>query len=226
MLSGIETIGLDVGSISNNWLFEARTVAVALRGQRDPGIWKEVTPLIAAARESGSPQNIAQAYGAAAPLLLAGGQSGQARALLDELATTSGMRADPYYAAYLTRFVRCAQVLEDETLAARLTDGVEPRTPMQQHALVACRAVVAELRGDHQAAAATYSDAASRWREFGDLPERAYALLGHGRCLMIIGARGSDVALREARNIFTSIGFSTAVSETEGLLQRTTASTS
>ena len=87
-------------------------------------------------------------------------------------------------------------------LADRLVDGVEPRTPLAEHALCACRAQLAEAAGDHAEAAALYAEAAERWREFGNVPERAYALLGQGRCLAALGqpeARGA--AARGARAV-------------------------
>jgi hypothetical protein len=66
-------------------------------------------------------------------------------------------------------------------------DGVEPRTPLAEHALTASRAQLTEAAGDHTQAASLYAEAAERWQEFGNVPERAYALLGQGRCLVALG---------------------------------------
>ena len=62
--------------------------------------------------------------------------------------------------------------------------GLEPRTPYAEHALVAANAALTEARGDLQAAADAYADAADRWERFGVVPEQAFALLGQGRCLL------------------------------------------
>ena len=43
-------------------------------------------------------------------------------------------------------------------------------------------------RGDLQAAADAYADAADRWERFGVVPEQAFALLGQGRCLLGSGS--------------------------------------
>ena len=72
----------------------------------------------------------------------------------------------------------------DPALAERLVGGLEPRYPYAEHALVAANAALAEARGDCQAAADAYADAAERWERFGVVPEQAFALLGQGRCLV------------------------------------------
>ena len=145
--------------------------------------------------------------------------------MLEELERIGGTRDDPYYAALLPELVRCTLMLGDPGLAARLIAGVEPRTPLQQHALGACRAALAEAAGDHVTAAAGYAETATRWRQFGDVPELAYALLGHGRCLVALGTPGADGPLREARELFTAMGYVPAASETDTLLQRVVAPT-
>ena len=62
-----------------------------------------------------------------------------------------------------------------------------------------------------------------RWRQFGDVPELAYALLGQGRSLVALGTRGADGPLSEARELFTAMGYAPALNEAEALLQRAVA---
>jgi hypothetical protein len=50
------------------------------------------------------------------------------------------------------------------------------------------------------------------------VPERAYALLGQGRCLLALGNPGAERLLREARDLFASTGYNPALVETELLL--------
>jgi len=95
--------------------------------------------------------------------------------------------------------------------------GVEPTTPLQAHALSAARPQLAEAAGEHAQAAILYADAASRWQEFGNVPERAYALLGQGRCLAALGQPPAE-PLRKARELFASMGYKPALAETEALL--------
>jgi class 3 adenylate cyclase/tetratricopeptide (TPR) repeat protein len=174
--------------------------------------------LVARAREGGEPQLCALAFAAAARLLLAQGQGQQAQELLAELEQITGIRADPYYASFLPGLVRTALALGDADLASRLVDAVQPVTPLAEHALAASRAQLAEAAGDHAQAAALYAEAAKRWREFGNVPERAYALLGHGRCLAALGAPEAEQPLREARELFASMSYKPALAETEALL--------
>ena len=60
---------------------------------------------------------------------------------------------------------------------------------------MACRAQLAEAGGDEAEAAVLYAEAAERWRGFGNVRERAYALLGQGRCLVGLGKREADPEL-------------------------------
>ena len=49
------------------------------------------------------------------------------------------------------------------------------------------------------------------------MPERAYALLGQGRCLAALASREAEEPLREARSC-SSMGYKPALAETEALL--------
>ena len=84
------------------------------------------------------------------------------------------------------------------------------------------KAQFAEAAGDRPAAADLYRDAAERWREYGNVPERAYALLGHGRCLAALGKPDAEEPLREAKKLFTSMGYKPALAEADALLARGT----
>ena len=70
-----------------------------------------------------------------------------------------------------------------------------------------------------------YTDAADRWRTFGNVPERAYALLGQGRCLVALGDWAAEAPLAEARDLFALMGYKPALAETEKLLAETVAKT-
>jgi class 3 adenylate cyclase/tetratricopeptide (TPR) repeat protein len=174
--------------------------------------------VVATAREIVEPQRIAMAFAAAARLLLAQGRTNQAKALVVDLEQVDGVRADPYYASLVPELVRTALALGDPKLAARLVDGVEPRTPLADHTLRSARAQLTEAAGDHAEAATLYGEAAERWREFGNVPERAYALLGQGRCLAALGKPEAEAPLREAHELFASMGYKPALAETEALL--------
>ena len=225
-LADVESVAERAEAAGDSILTEARSVQLSLLDKRGEGAGADtVDQLCATARKTGEPQFIALAFAAAVQLMLAGGDNERAKALLEELEQTSGTRDDPYYAAHLPELVRCALALGDQALASRLIAGVEPRTPLQQNALGACRAALAEAGGDHATAAAVYADAATRWRQFGDVPELASALLGQGRCLVALDTPGAVVPLSEARELFDAMGYAPAVKETDALLQRVVAPT-
>jgi hypothetical protein len=145
-------------------------------------------------------------------------QPEQAQALLNELDQLAATRTDLDYASLLPSLLRVALALDDPPLARRLTIGVEPITPSHEHALASAQAQLAEAAGDHTAAAQLYHEAAERWQRFGNVPERAYALLGEGRCSAALGKPEAEEPLREARELFASTGYKPALAETEALL--------
>jgi hypothetical protein len=55
------------------------------------------------------------------------------------------------------------------------------------------------------------------------VPERAYALLGLGRCLVALGDAHAEKPLAEAGNLFASMGYAPALAETDALLDATKA---
>jgi hypothetical protein len=132
-------------------------------------------------------------------------------------------------AAARTRLFTPAELLPELDLrlpvlvAARLADGVEPRTPLHKHALCAARAALTEEKGEHQRAAELYAEANARWQQFGNLSERGHALLGWARCLLASNQPGAETALREARQIFSSFAAEARVDETDALLEHAAA---
>lgn len=122
--------------------------------------------------------------------------------------------------------VRTALTIGNPKLAERLATGVEPRTTIAEHALVAVHTASAEAGGDAQAAADGYAETAERWQQFGVIPERAYALLGQGRCLTALGQPAEATrALVQAREIFNSLKAAPALAETDALVGQASALT-
>jgi class 3 adenylate cyclase/tetratricopeptide (TPR) repeat protein len=208
-------------------VIESRSVQLRLlasRGERVDATAAE--RLVTLARETGEPQIVALGFAAGVQLLLAQGETGEARDLLAELERMKALRGDPYYASLLPELVRSALELEDPELAARLTDGFEPRAPLFEHALCASRAARAEAAGERADAGDLYVEAAERWLEFGNVPERAVALLGRGRCLVALAWPDADDPLREALETLAAIGYRPAHAESEALLERALAAAS
>jgi hypothetical protein len=198
------------------WLRAVELATRLARGETEAAsitVW-----LVESTRATGTADVTVEALAAAAAGRLVQGLPEQARTLLLELEETPGARETSYYARQLGSMVRTALAAGDPELAARLADGLEPVFPLREHALCAARAQLAEAAGGQAQAAALYADAAERWREFGNVPQRAYALLGQGRCLATLGKAEAEQPLREARDLFASMGYQPALAETDALL--------
>jgi class 3 adenylate cyclase/tetratricopeptide (TPR) repeat protein len=220
-LAEAEPLAVRLESSGSGDVIEVRSAQLRLLVQRGEHRQKAVPAaeaIVARARDSAEPQTISMAFAAAAELLLAQVRPEQAKALLAELEQLAGTRDDAYYASLLPELVRTALALGDAELAARLVARVELRTPLSAGSLTACRAQIDEAAGRQAEAAELHSESARRWREFGNVPERAYALLGRGRCLVTLGKPEAEEPLREARDLFASMGYKPALAETEALL--------
>jgi class 3 adenylate cyclase/tetratricopeptide (TPR) repeat protein len=198
-------------------LAEVRSVEIAVRYAReDPDSRGDAEWLAEAGPATGTADVSVMALGCAASVTVS--DPGRARALLVALDRLDGGRETPYYARQLAAIVRVALAVGDRELAGRLAHGLEPRHPLNEHALCAVEAELTEADGGLERAAVRFAEAATRWRRFGNVPEGAYALLGHGRCLVALGTDGAEEALREARGVFESLGYVRAMRETEPLL--------
>ncbi len=197
-------------------LIELRTVALECRLARgEQGTRAEADWLVETARIIGTVDIIAMAHASAAAALAADAPD-DACAVLAELERT---RESPYYGRHLAGMVRAALAAGDPVLAKRLADVLEPRHPFNEYALRSARAQIAEHAGEHAEAARLYAEAAERWKEFGNVPESAHALLGQGRCLLKGGRPRAEEPLRKARDLFAAMGYEPALAETEALLR-------
>ncbi len=206
----------DVGVLTEVRALELRILTLRGQAERMSGSldWLE-----SASRETGAAEDALIGLGSSAFARAGLGQTDRAAALLTETEATPGVREALNYAAYLPAMVRTALALGESELAERLVGGLEPRHPYAEHALVAANAALAEHRGDIREAASGYAEAADRWKAFGVVPERGFALLGGGRCLLGLGrpAEAGD-ALRAAREIFDGLDAAPMRSETDALL--------
>jgi class 3 adenylate cyclase/tetratricopeptide (TPR) repeat protein len=186
----------------------------------------EILPLegaVETARDSGSIDGLVQVISAAALVRLAAGHREGALELLVDLEQTPHVRGSDNYPQFLPELVRTAVAAGDLALANRLASGLEPLYPYQEYALRAARAILAEAGGETEEAARLYSEAAERWEGFGVVPEQGFALLGRGRCLLALRDPAAGEALRQAREIFATLGAVPSVAEADDLLKQATA---
>jgi class 3 adenylate cyclase/tetratricopeptide (TPR) repeat protein len=178
--------------------------------------WLEAT-----ARGTDDPQLVVCGLGSAALVRAGLGHDETAAALLAGLEAYPLARDNQNYPVLLPTMVRTALSIGSYALAERLVSGLEPRYHYAEHALVAANAALTEARGDVQAAADAYADAAGRWERFGVVPEQGFAILGQGRCLLEV-SRSTEAtpALRHAREIFERLQAAPALAETDALMER------
>jgi hypothetical protein len=199
-------------------VLEVRSVQIALRLARGEDVaTTEAEWLVASARELHAADSIVMGLAPAAAAL-ARPAPALARTLLAELERTAGAHETPYYARQLPAMVRTALDTGDSTLAQTLVRAIVVRYPLEEHAAASAQALLAEHAGEVERAAVRYARAAAGWDAFGNVPERAYALLGEGRCLRTLGRAGAEQPLLEARELFGSMGFRPALGEVESLL--------
>jgi class 3 adenylate cyclase/tetratricopeptide (TPR) repeat protein len=211
---------------SLNGLVRSRCVRAEILAHR--GREADAVPLVDWAVETaatgGAVEGLAMALAVGALVDEAVGKHQVARTLLDQLAKDERARHASTFAYYLPDAVRAAVSSGDVAVAQALADGLPTDLPYNGHAVHASQAVLAEARGQMPQAATLYAQAAERWERFGVVTERAFALLGQGRCLVEVGRpEGATEPLRTARGLFAAMGAQPSLAETDALLQRTAA---
>jgi hypothetical protein len=92
--------------------------------------------------------------------------------------------------------------------------------PVAAAGTVAARAMVAEAEGDAEAARIGFGNAAERFGRLGIITERAYALVGLGRCLVTLKKTDEGAArLREARAIWERLRATPRIAEIDAVLE-------
>jgi tetratricopeptide (TPR) repeat protein len=200
-------------------LSEVRAVELATRiACGETGLAAEAKWLVEGASDSGAFDIIVVTLASAAAGLLAESPD-EACAALDEVKRRTSPRETTYFSKHLAGMVRVALAADQRDLGEQLTAEMAPRYPLEEHALRAARAQLAEDAGDYGEAANLYAEAAAGWHDFGNVPEEAHALLGQGRCLHALGDSHTEEPLSRAHALFASMGYKPALAETAALLE-------
>jgi tetratricopeptide (TPR) repeat protein len=168
--------------------------------------WDEAAELVALAapraRDIGYPEFAAPVAVIRAEVALAGWDPDRARVAIDEFIRVTEQAAD-YRAALLPVVARILWAVDDTPVAEALVAAApEPQAKRLRLSLGSARAVVAEARGELEAAAAIYAQLAPRWAEYGFGLEEAWVRLGLGRCLFELGRSGlARIELDRAREL-------------------------
>ena len=166
-----------------------------LAGARDPA--EEAFRL---AVDAGWPDLIVVAGSPAVTTRARDGDQDGVLEVLQLLASLSDLRGSLEFDARLPSLVRAALAAGHAEAGAVLTDFVEPVLPMREYSATTAQALLAEHRGDTEAAAAAFARAAADWGAFGNKLEQAHALRGLYR------TTGDPAALAQAEQLFRAPG--------------------
>jgi class 3 adenylate cyclase len=176
-----------------------RTLVLAHRGDLSDatGATEQFLPL---ARQIADPQVLVPALSTAAVVSHAQGDPTTATAMIEELERFTRDTPDWSRLFDAAPALRICVELDRLELGERFLDRPDAHGARLEHANVACRAIVAEARGETDEAGLLYADAARRWQDYEFPFEQAHALLGHWRCT------GESASVREAQAIFDRLG--------------------
>ncbi|MGZ8601432.1 MAG: adenylate/guanylate cyclase domain-containing protein [Actinomycetota bacterium] len=161
-----------------------------------------------------------------AKLALVTGDVDRASIVLHELEAYPHMREDFDNMAFFPEITRAALGAVGVEFAQRLVTGIpESPMPLRRVSLEMVDAQLGEARGELDRAEVLYAMAEEGWRTFS-MPERAQSLLGRGRCLLAMDDPGSAAVLREAREVFSSLGAGLYIPEVDSFLERAVARSS
>jgi class 3 adenylate cyclase/tetratricopeptide (TPR) repeat protein len=178
------------------------------------------TRVLPRAREIDDLQQLVPALVNSALVERASGREAAALALVEEAAAITAERAGGrrFLGQHLADMVRVA-ARPAPALARDLLATAEPTATRYRLAAATAGAVLAEVSGDPDTAAAGYAEAAAGWTAYTQVLERALALLGRGRCLTAMGDPDAAEVLRVAADQLTTLGARPAAAEAAALLQ-------
>ena len=182
-----------------------------------------VGDLLPTSRRIGNLQMLAPALAAAARFERDRGHISAAIELIEELEVAT--RNNAAWRSYVVAdAVRVCVNVPDLALAARFVAGTTTVPRRNRGMVLAARGALAEAKRELDEALRLHSEAAELWGSFGHVAEHGQALLGRGRCLVLLGRPGeAPEALGAARAIFAGLGARPLLDETERWIQRTQA---
>ncbi|TCC03607.1 AAA family ATPase [Kribbella soli] len=146
--------------------------------------------------EAGWPDMIAVAASPAATTRARDGDPDGVLEILQLVTSLADLHGSIEFDVRLPSLVRAALAVGHAEAAAVLADFVEPVLPMREYSATTAQALLAEHRGDAEAAAAGFTRAAADWGAFGNKLEQAQALRGLHR------TTGDPGALAQAEQLF------------------------
>lgn len=186
----------------------ALTYSARVRAQR--GMLSDAVALVErvlpVARQIGDLQVLSPALVTAAAVASWSGDGSASVSLLRELDEVTAAGPTEYRELQLCEPLRVCRRLGEVELAERLAGTRPVFVTRTRLAMLTVGALLAEMRGELEDAAAGFEDAAQGWQRWGDALERAHALAGRARCLATAGVSGGTADRSAAQVIFANLG--------------------
>jgi class 3 adenylate cyclase/tetratricopeptide (TPR) repeat protein len=198
----------------------ARTWKALVTIWRGDGRADAVGDLMTKALAIADPQILVPAIAASGQIALGSGTPDVALGLVGALDDIPHVGLGWYREHFIIDLVRICVGAGDLSLASRIVDQAEAHAVRHRLALKVARATLAEAHGEIEDAAATYAGTLDEWRSHGFVVEEGRAALGAGRCLVRLGRPDAAGSLARAREIFTGLGATPWLEETDALLER------
>jgi hypothetical protein len=181
-------------------LYRARVLAH--RGDATEAVKREES-FLPTARQIGDLQVLAPALLAGVVSRAAAGDAGQVLALADEFDAATAGGPTEYRELLLPELVRALIAADAPDVADRIVGARPVYVRRTRLAVASSHAFLAEARGELDAAADGFREAAEGWRAWGGTFEEAHALAGLAR---VTSGEASADADRAARKVFTELG--------------------
>jgi tetratricopeptide (TPR) repeat protein len=198
---------------------------VHLRRGRIEEARRSCEELLPRAREIGYAEFLAPALLIAAEVALEAGDRSRALSSAREFETVTadGPEYRRLFLPVAVRILVAAGALEEA--AALVERSIDLRARRLRLSMLTARGIVAEARGDVDAAIADYGEAADGWATYGFGLEEARTRTGLARCLVALG-RHAEAApeLERARELLEPLGARPVLDEVDGVAARVTTS--
>ncbi len=185
-----------------------RTFDARVRAQRgDPSSVETAGRALEAARKIEDLQIVSPALVASVAAARAAGDGAGVRARLLEFDEVTAGGPAEYREFQAAELVRAAVAIGDADLGRRIVSDRPLHVPRTRLAVGSARACLSEADGRIDEAAEAFLEVAEGWRRWGGEPERAHALAGAARTLLLLGRDDeADAVAQEATATFGELG--------------------
>jgi class 3 adenylate cyclase/tetratricopeptide (TPR) repeat protein len=202
-----ELLAVPEGMLDATLSVQARVTRSGVHLARGAGVVDDPDQVLALARNVEELQALVPALVMGASVAAFRGDRATARSLLEAFDSATQGVAQEYRGSKLAEVARTSVAVGAEDLLERIISTTEARSPRDSLQLQTATAVLAEGRGDEDAAE-RYRIAADGWRSFGVPYEEALARMGRARAIGDVGDAPDPDDESRTRDLLTALGVS------------------